>query len=476
MFLHLTLQEFLAAFYVANAEEEQKRNLIEKLTSYSYYNAEFQNYSVMAFWKFYFGLETFKSAAIPHLINGSEIELAFESQDPRVCEQIMKYSFGSIVQCNIPSHQVPALIYTICTSPQHIVRLTLAFQRDLDMDHVLQQIHKQKIKILQYLSLLTPITNQRTLNCFWNILKSCAGIKRIQFILCDLTAEGSEYLIDGLRCLNDSVDLTIVYTSSTGISQFIKAIVYFSGKKLSIEFQDLTSNGVQELASSLQSLTDKNMKQMTIKCRHSAEDSGLVAVINKIHCLNRSKSLDLSVNEINDTCCKALATNISTCHLVLEELDLLKNNISSDSAIILASELHHLKNLQILSLSWNNIDVEGAIRVIAALKDCQQLTRVTLNQDMGFYYSYRVSPGFHLLDIVSHEDTATVESLVAAVRLHRRDADVHLGMYISGRAFSPGFRTIHVSLNAEQSVDNSENTSTLCSCLYNTELPPIIYY
>ena len=386
----------------------------------------------MTFWKFYFGLETFKSANIPHLINGSEIELAFESQDPRVCEQIMKYSFGSIVQCNIPSHQVPALIYTICTSPQHIVRLTLAFQRDIDMDHVLQQIHKQKIKKLQYLSLLTPITNQRTLNCFWNILKSCAGIKQIQFILCDLTAEGSEYLIDGLRCLNDSVDLTIVYTSSTGISQFIRAIVYFSGKNSSIEFEDLTSNGVQELASCLQFFTDKNMNEITIKCRYSAEDSKLVDVINKIHYLTRLKSLDLTGNRINDTCCKALATNISTCHLDLENLDLRNNNITSNSAVILASELHQLKKLQQLSLSENNLDAKGAIQVIAALKNCQQLKIVRIYKTFDYYYvtNYHMSPGFQLLDTVSHEDTATVESLVAAVRLHRRDADVHLGMRI----------------------------------------------
>ncbi len=299
------------------------------------------------------------------------------------------------------------------------------------------------------------------------MLKSCAESKQIRFSLRDLTAEGSEYLIDGLSCLNDSVDLTIVYTSSTGISQFIKAIVYFSGKNSSIKFQGLTSNGVQELASCLQFFTDKNVNEMTIKCRHSAEDPGLVAVINKIHCLNRSKSLDLSVNEINDTCCKALGTNISACHLDLEDLDLRNNNISSDSAIILASELHHLKNLQILSLSENKIDAEGAVQVIAALKDCQQLTRVDLCDTHPFHRTtqYPNYPGFHLLDTVSLEDTATVESLVAAVRLHRRDADVHLGHTI-----------IHVSWNTEQSEDNSENTSTLCSCRYDTSLPPIIHY
>ncbi len=142
MFLHLTLQEFLAAFYVPNAEEGQKCKIVEKLTSYPNYNAEFEKYACsVTFWKFYFGLETFKSADIPHLINDSEIELAFESQNPRVCEQIMKYTNGRISLFNIPSHKVPALIYTICTSPQHIMKLTLAFQQDIDMDHVFQQIH-----------------------------------------------------------------------------------------------------------------------------------------------------------------------------------------------------------------------------------------------------------------------------------------------------------------------------------------------
>ena len=260
-----------------------------------------------------------------------------------------------------------------------------------------------------------------------------------------------------------------MYTSSTGISNFIKAIVHLSGKNSSITFRDLTSNGVQELASYLQFLSDKNMKKIRIKCRDST-DSGLVAVINKIHCLNRLKSLDLTDNTINDTCRKALATNISTCHLGLEDLDLGNNNISSDSAIILASELHHLKNLQILSLSCNNIDAKGAIEVIAALMDCQQLTMVMLNKYLYGEYAGK-SPGFHLHELVFHEDTATVESLVAAVRLHRRDADVHLGGDTSS-----GYRIIHVSWNTEQSEDNSDTTSTLCSCRYDTSLTPIIHY
>ncbi len=476
MFLHLTLQEFLAAFYIANAEEEQKRKIIEELTSYL-------NYS-LTFLKFYFGLETFESADIPHVTKGSGIELTFESQKPRVCEQIMKYTNGRIHQ-DIQPHKVPALIYTICTSPQHIIELTLIFGRDIDMDNVFQQIHKQQIKNLQQLFLYTPITNQKTLQYFFNVLKSCAGIKQIHFCLRDLKAEGCEYLIvDGLRCLNDSVVLTIVYTSS-GISQFIKAMVHFSGKNLSIKFEGLTSNGVQELASCLQFFTDKNMNKIQIQCRYFTEDSGLVAVINKIHCLNRLKSLDLTGHRINDTCCKALATNISTCHLDLEDLDLSGNNISSDSAIILASELHHLKNLQILSLSKNKIDAEGAILVIAALKDCQQLTRVELCKTLFLFHfsQYTQYPGFHLEGTLSHEDTATVKSLVAAVRLHRRDAEVHLGnrneyeeIIEIGEERSSICKTIHVSWNTEQSEDNSENESTLCSCRYNRFWPTIIHY
>ncbi len=450
MFLHLTLQEFLAAFYVANAEEEQKRNLIDKLEPSQYYR-----YS--PFWKFYYGLETFVSGYILRRLYSSNIELAFESQKPRVCDQLMKYSHGVIKQFGIPSHLIPALIYTICTSPQEIIELILMFKRDVDMDYVLEQIH-MKIQNVQKLLLYSSIKNQKTLKYLFNILKSCAGMKQILFNLCDLTAEVSEYLIDGLKCLNDSVDLTIEYTSFTGISQFIKAIVHYSGKKLSINFKGLTSNGCQELASCLQFFTDKNVNKIQIQCIHSTEDSGLVAVINKIHCLNRLKSLDLIDNRINDTCCKALATIISICRLDLEDLNLSDNNISSDSAIILASELHHLKNLQILSLSCNNIDAKGAIEVIAALMDCQQLTMVMLNKYLYGEYAGK-SPGFHLHELVFHEDTATVESLVAAVRLHRRDADVHF----SGR-------TIHVSWNTEDSEDNSENTSTLCSCRHIKKL------
>ena len=143
----------------------------------------------------------------------------------------------------------------------------------------------QKFQNLQQLFLFPPIKNQKTLKYLLNILKSCAESKQIQFSLRGFTAEGSEYLIDGLRCLNDSVNLTIEYSSSTGISQFIKAIVHFNGKNLSIIFEDFISNVVQELTSRLQSLTDKNKNEINIKSftdnnvynikiksRYSAED------------------------------------------------------------------------------------------------------------------------------------------------------------------------------------------------------------
>ncbi len=48
----------------------------------------------------------------------------------------MKYSDGSLSLYGILPHHVPALIYTICMCPQHIIDLTLSFERDIDMDYV----------------------------------------------------------------------------------------------------------------------------------------------------------------------------------------------------------------------------------------------------------------------------------------------------------------------------------------------------
>ncbi len=67
----------------------------------------------------------------------------------------------------------------------------------------------------------------------------------------------------------------------------------------------------------------------------------------------------------------------------------------------------------------------------------------------------------------------TQSSLRTTLRLHQ-----HSNEELQERGgLSSGYRTIHVSWNTEQSEDNSETTSTLCSCLYDIYLPPpIIHY
>ncbi len=106
-----------------------------------------------------------------------------------------------------------------------------------------------------------------------------------------------------------------------------------------------------------------------------------------------------------------------------------------------------LSFLQKLSLSYNNIDAEGAIQVIAALKDCKKLTIVTLNRYPDDYYPMAydsMSPVFHLCELVPQEDTATVESLVAAVRLHRRDADIFFACVSGIRSYNKKMEDIEL--------------------------------
>ena len=140
-------------------------------------------------------------------------------------------------------------------------------------------------------------------------------------------------------------------------------------RKLNLAFNEIKDEGVQILA---EALTHGNceLKMLNLSLNHISNEG----VTHLAHALTHSncklKSLNLSDNSVNDNGVKDLAEALTHGNCKLTNLNLSGNQVSGEGAQHLATSLIHSNcELKHLNLSNNKINGEGANRLTEALND-----------------------------------------------------------------------------------------------------------
>ncbi len=450
MFLHLTLQEFLAAYHVVNTEGEEKRELIEKMKLK-------QRETLNTMWTFYFGLESLLPNEVkvyheilkpePERVTHSSLDIygiryAFESQNKLVCEEIIKLNSGKIhFSSGFPS-DVPALVFVIRESPCLIREIY--FKSNLSQ--VFEHIHDVKFPNLKTFRVDT-ISNRTTVQHLSRVLSSCDELQHAILLFYNLTTEGGEYLADAIQKLTNLEELKLTCSfrglPNPGLQPIFDKIGHLEQlKKLNVSDWEMNSNNFTGLVSNIRSLV--NMEELCLVKNNITSNgivSSIVSFISTVVHLTNLKKLNLSGNKIGSTGAFILASALYRL-TKLQKLNLCDNNMGSKNSICLASELCHLIELCDLNLSGNDINAESAIQVITRLKDCQKLKFLKLNTSSRD--DHFKSEGFQLQGLVSNDDSATIDRIIAATKLHKKTIDLHLG-----------FRTITVILQQTTSLSNA---------------------
>ena len=155
-FLHLTFQEFLAAYHIANLDTSQQMVIIEKYS-------EFKHMGTV--WTIYCGLINFQGLmSFKTLIKSCTdilllMRYGYESQQPDVCDEVVKHLNGSLVFYDLLTPtDLLAISYIVGTTSQPVTALSLFFlQNDDTLQILLGPLSQKNLHYLKDLNLSSPI-------------------------------------------------------------------------------------------------------------------------------------------------------------------------------------------------------------------------------------------------------------------------------------------------------------------------------
>ena len=374
-FLHLTFQEYLAAYHIAGLEHQHQIDITGTHGNKPY---------LQMMWKFFCGIVRFEDKSLLNQFMtciGTNIlykaQCAFESQQKIVCDNVLELEKTTDTLIFMDHRLRPtdflAIGYAISTT-QYVVTTMTFSECNLDGEGItlflekMSSVHLNNIKHLSYHRKNCNIAQLTNLNML---------LKGLSFLEV-LNLEKTEFGVEGVKMLTESIEL-----------------VNLKILKIRIPLRN-----TDYLINSLKSLTCTNTKLELLQYedpksklnRDSHVDiMNLTAAFSSLCCFNPCHQLlsyfNCSVqtmaktsNEYFSRCSKIILINcgITDVHIrllvesmiIFTELDALHldfNRISSEGATLLSSHFENCTKLEVFSAHCNQISDSGALAIASAL-------------------------------------------------------------------------------------------------------------
>ena len=254
-FLHLTFQEFLAAYYIANfLNESQQIQLLKK-----------HNY-MKTMWLFYSGL-VICSKQIVHLLFENQYEYnlfhcAFESQQRYVCNELIKYKSQKLeFNEELGPTDLLAVEYVITSSSQPITQLDIDGMSNESIVHLLHEIVYADLHQLQSISIgksgiyfSIDMYSEGT-EVFCEIIRRSIHLKTLHLTIEDMKSSSAKKLTSSINHCHQLLHLSVSYGGNPEcIKTFISSLHLNHVQKLSLTFRILNAEKFQALGNSLHHL------------------------------------------------------------------------------------------------------------------------------------------------------------------------------------------------------------------------------
>ena len=410
-FLHLTFQEYLAAYHITKLGEEEQTKIIEEYGKKKH---------MRVVWKFYCGLIDFENDTkkFEKLVECSEspddlfhIQCAFESQKSIVCDSVIQSgeegsltlkshfltpsdltAIGFVVSTASESHPVKKLVLNRCTLGEEGISAFFQEAGDRVMSIHTLSYHGGNCNMTQ-LKLVNVLLGKMSALETLDISDTKLGPLKVQALTSNLTLPNLESLVVG--DINYTVLESLKFNSPKlrliKLPKSLESLLYDTAEQfigtfgLSTFFNSIYELGFlhhnHELSDSDVRLVSKCLEQhanmhptrlILTNCNIGDDGAKVFAVGMSIY--TGLKELVLNVNNIGDEGSIALAETLTKNPLShLEKLDISFNAIGDSGAKSLSEGLILCTNLHSLDLRCNKIGDEGAIAITRAVKDVELL-------------------------------------------------------------------------------------------------------
>lgn len=389
-FLHLTFQEFLAGYYIANLDEEYQLEMIAK------YSKKEQMQQV---WKFYCALAEFHDdKKFELLVNSTnygslyKVQCCYESQRPELCDvavennslcftgnflSLSNFSEIAYIISNLKECTVERLSFEACSFGQeeidmlvakagesiHSVKILCCYKCDMEQLHIVNYFtcHLPQLEVLDISNTPLGLNEITALTYKWRhpslqVLKvGCRGNvlydsqKLQQKLVSILFSQCSNFLN---ICFTGTGNLCF-----TDLEKLLPFLLLCNHPTMNISFKELNLSVVRALSCEL--MANPFYTKVTLLGAAIDDMSASRLCQGLKHCSNL-QILQLNFNKIGDSGAESIARAVGFCSK-LNNLDLSFNKIGTRGAMALAQIVRQKESL-VLFLSGNDEAIEnGAI-------------------------------------------------------------------------------------------------------------------
>ena len=375
-FLHLTFQEYLAAFYLAGLEDEKQ--VISKTKD--------KQANLQMVWKFYCGMVQIKahSLVLNYIMSNTyldmlyKIQCAFESQQQIVCDSVLELDKADTLSFKdhslIPTDFL-AISYFITTTNYIVTALTFT-GCSLDGEGValflekMSSDHLENIKYLGYHKKNCTVAQVNTINM---LLRKLTNLEVLDLDKIELGVEGVKELTEytelpNLRTLK--IKLRLKKSRQSDNVEVLKMLKFGSTKLVLIQYACPKGKKFIENDKFIFMLMEAfcnviwfNSTCRTICCCNRAFQS---FPQTSMEYFQRCSKLVLINCGITDDDIKLLIESMIIC-TELNTLHLDFNGITGKGATLFSSLLEKCTSLEVFSAHCNQIDDSGALAIAKAL-------------------------------------------------------------------------------------------------------------
>ena len=370
-FLHLTFQEFLAAYYISSLEEKEQMAIIQE------HGKAMQMKQV---WKFYCGLVEFDTSGskFKTLVTQAQddalhrIQCSFESQQPSTCDHVIEDNCLKFSDCFLTSSDFTAMAFVISNAHQQCVQKVVLDKCTFGLEGLSTLTCKSNARLFLITTLIYHGYNctSEQLDVLSKLACSLCGLKILDITDTYLDQKNFNALVTDFK--HSTLEILKVHSmhNKFAISINVVAKAFFSQCS---NFVNICFSGSDRFSGIKK--VDTTLLPYYLYCNFEKIDMSFCRlkpiefeVLSSDLQVNGERTTILSLTgcSIDDNAASCLARGIKHC-TALEILNLNCNFIGDDGAISLADNMHS-HNIRFLNLSCNKIENRGALAIAGALK------------------------------------------------------------------------------------------------------------